>query len=144
MIRATIRVPRNTVVLVLDDDPDRREWFAAHLCEQSNQVRFCVIDADVGRALRFLRTGRPKLLFLDHDLMHEGHSLTVKPDAERTNTGTSFAFQAWRRNLLSRDATVVIHSWNPGGAAQMAGYLAADAAQVYMLPFGSFEIEVVE
>jgi CheY-like chemotaxis protein len=106
------------IYLVLDDDPVRlgrfRGWLRGH------KVAFA-LDADA--AIDALQAHGPfDVAFLDHDL---------GPGA----TGRTVAEHIAAMPRARRPARVVIHSWNPRGAADMHAILQRAGVDSAIAPF---------
>jgi CheY-like chemotaxis protein len=120
-------------IFVLEDDteyriPQFQELFAAHNL---------VYAVDSGQALEALRQQKFDLIFLDHDL---GGQLYV--DSRRHNTGYQVA--AGLRKTINAETNVVVHSWNPAGAENIAKLLAKRArGKVKRIPFGQFDARIL-
>lgn len=131
MSRAYIRVGADARVFILEDDEARMRWFNDRIHDEAELVH----ASNAEEAIRILAARRVPfdIMFLDHDLSYVDQSLTEIPSHD--NTGSRVAHSIAENNWLAE--TVVIHSWNPAGAANMAAVL---GPSVVVIPFGSFEI----
>lgn len=105
-------------ILILDDDQGRHDAFAAGLAGHKVQHVYTAAEA-----IEVLKTSPPfDAVFLDHDLTDFHYrSFTA---GRRTGLGedTGYAVAAFIARELdeqARPGTVVVHSWNPPGAANM-------------------------
>jgi len=99
-------------ILVLEDDPSRVKKIKQEL------VGFVVDFSDnVSDAINLIETYQYDLMFLDHDL---GGKQMVNSSQE--GTGYQFA-KAIAISRLNKGTTVIIHSCNPAGAANMQAIL---------------------
>lgn len=122
-----IRVSKKDRIFLLEDSEDRIKWFKGKFPE-------LVHAATVKEAIPILEEKTFDWLFLDHDLgLLDYQGYTVNGEG----TGRDVA------RFLSRHASfksrVVIHSWNPVGAAAMKDILVGATA----IPFGQFDIDFV-
>jgi hypothetical protein len=128
MIRSCIRIPRDARVLLLEDDVERIRWFEQRI------PRLQVVSTSLGCITAVARALKPfDLIFLDHDL----ELATWQADGS-FDTGMHAA-RSIAENGYCGDQ-VVIHSWNPAGAANMASLF---ERRVHLMPFGQFEIELI-
>ena len=112
---------------MLDDDPCRHQAFGERLAQDE------VVHAHgYAEAVAALACTRFDLAYLDHDLT----DFQPVPSGELDRTGLDVA-RFIARDLASRlrPAQVVIHSWNEGGAAQMAQVLGEAGVSVRLEPF---------
>lgn len=124
-------IPEDKLVLVVEDNEERIEWFKAALSGIRYQI--CMTPYD---ALAYLDFLKPDVVFLDHDAVPRFVHPTDPDFSDMT------FFRVAQR--LARDnfnGLVVIHSGNPVGAKRMS-YLLLDRseAKVVISPFGSFKI----
>jgi|WetSurMetagenome_2_1015567.scaffolds.fasta_scaffold02116_19 CheY-like chemotaxis protein len=96
-------------ILFLDDDPYRQKWFKSML-----PSAVCVWTAE--DAIAELPGQQWDFVFLDHDLGGEAYV-----DSKRPDTGMEVA--RWLRENQVSIATVVLHSMNPAGRANMKSAL---------------------
>ncbi|MCI0559388.1 MAG: hypothetical protein MN733_12910 [Nitrososphaera sp.] len=109
-------------LLLLEDDPQRIRWFR------------CVFDTwdihvtnSVSEAIRLCEQNLYDRLYLDHDLGD------FKPSILQ-DSGYDFAQWLAERPALQHEATVIIHSVNPGGAERMWQAL-SQTRDVAIVPF---------
>jgi CheY-like chemotaxis protein len=121
-------------ILVIDDDPERREnfrfWFIGHALTQAPNF-------DAG--LEALADGTPwDVAFLDHDLdMFNEHGQPQRSDSGAHN-GQDIAAAIDAMPPCRRPRRIVVHSWNGFGAALMAEAMRADGnSSVEVARFGS-------
>jgi CheY-like chemotaxis protein len=122
-----IMVPRQARVLVLEDSPERIAWFKQHLPD----ARYVATVTDA--ILAMASDKHYDVLFLDHDL---GGTNSHGYNETGPGCGEDVA-----RHILDSGYvadSVVIHSWNPVGAANMARHLPG----AVLARFGTFEIGV--
>lgn len=124
-----VRVPENSNVLVVDDNPVRLAWFRARLAN----VKLVETTTD---AIEALKTETFGIAFLDHDLGPEDYELYVKGQTRRVGNGQEIA--RWMLDNNRIPDVVVIHSWNPDGANAMKDIL----PKAHVIPFGDFKIAV--
>lgn len=130
-----VAVPRDTVVLVLEDDPNRIHKFRRDLIGVTS-VEYAQTAA---HAKQLLTTRDYDLIFLDHDL---GGDTYV--DSTEENTGAEVArFLARLEQWQDPKTTVVVcHSLNPDGRKYMITTLRnAGFSQVHDIPFTELELE---
>jgi CheY-like chemotaxis protein len=115
-------------VLILDDDQERHEAFAFRFAGRGTTAVHVHSAVEAVEALSDASLERFGLAQLDHDL---------DPDF-RSNTpnGLIVAEYIAAMPVERRPAFVVIHSWNPAGAARMARALLAANVVVAYKPFG--------
>lgn len=112
-------------MFVLDDSDERILWFKRRIPEAT----FAKTSTE---ALKIMRNGQFKVVFLDHDLSFM--------DAGFPNRQHSNGKEVARFLLIWKfSGMVIIHSLNPDGARAMKAYL-KDAR---LAPFGTFDIEVI-
>jgi predicted O-methyltransferase YrrM len=118
-----ITVPFNTRILLVEDSFERIKWFRQQIGEQF------VVGTTPERALDAIGESAPyDLVFLDHDAKLDNPKITFYTVAEKL-AALKFA------------GVVVIHSYNPVGAARMAKLLKESTpATVSIYPFGTFAI----
>jgi CheY-like chemotaxis protein len=119
-----IRVPETAKVLVLEDSPERIKWFR-------QRISLAVFASNAEQALALLDEQTFDMCFLDHDL---NFSDVAFPDA-RPGSGQRVAYRLAQTRF---SGIVVIHSVNETGARAMKNLL----GRAYVLPFGTFELEV--
>ena len=110
-------------VFVLEDDPLRIQWFRERFIGHD-----LTIAESVSEALEKF-TGTYDLACLDHDL---GGQQMV--DSEEENTGAAF-LRLKAEAFADNRGFVIVHSYNPVGAAQMVAMLQDVWADVIAAPF---------
>jgi DNA-binding response OmpR family regulator len=118
-------------VFVLDDDPERLEWF-------ERRFRHDEVDTaqDAVTAIEMLDNNRYDAIFLDHDLLPE-HYGAKEWDDERTGYAVACALAGEVRQ--QRSATIIIHSLNTDGAVRMAEKLREAGYAADYIPFPMLE-----
>lgn len=123
-VRCTIRLPKGAKVFLLEDSEDRIVWFKKHIPD-------VVIAETALQAIDILKGTEFDFIFLDHDL----GLLNYAGYAEHENgSGRDVARYLSGQGYIGKN--VVIHSWNPVGAAQMKDLLEG----AYAIPFGQFDL----
>lgn len=114
-------------ILIVEDDPERCEWFSQRFSGHEMDV-----TCDVAEAIAWLSERVYSMILLDHDLTEE-HYFTTEPDDERTG----YAVAAWLALHADsqRDATILIHSLNYIGAARMLEILHNAGRDAEHVPF---------
>lgn len=131
MSRITIQLATGSRIFVLEDDHLRMEWFRSKMPD-------LIHAKTANQAIEILVTDKTPfdMIFLDHDLSILDQKYTLDLNAEKDgNTGSRVAKSMAEGGYIGE--YVVIHSWNPAGAANMARLLENG---VHILPFGSFDI----
>jgi CheY-like chemotaxis protein len=130
-IKTTIKIPKRYSVLVVEDNPIRHDWFRMKLpyCEISETTK------DAIAALTYF--DKFDVIFLDHDTVHR----FVDP-SEPDFLDLTFWKVAQYLHRTEYKAQIIIHSGNPVGAGRMAALLGPEA-KVTILPYGTFDIEVI-
>ena len=98
-----------TKILVLEDSPERIEWFQKNF----NKVDFYFCK-NVNAAWGLLHIQKFDIIYLDHDL------------GEDAQTGYDFAkilAEEIREKRITNNPTIYIHTSNPGGAENMKSVL---------------------
>jgi CheY-like chemotaxis protein len=114
-------------ILVVEDDIQRIHWFRENLPADA-EVHYIDIAT---RGVEFVNRNKYDMIFLDHDLGN------IKG---MDNTGYTVAKALSKTGNTSTE--VVIHSWNPIGARQMAECLRSNGFnKVVESRFGSFSIK---
>lgn len=121
-------------VLVLDDDNTRHKTFARNLIGHEVVVH-CRTYHEAADAI-----GRQEFdtYYLDHDLNLIGENCSVAEDTGRELTGSDFA--SYVISTLHPDklpSLVIVHSYNPSGAANIASKFRGTRAETLIVPFGS-------
>lgn len=131
MNKSIIRVPSRSRCLAVDDLDRRLDWFLEKIpnCTTAKSAQEAITTYDT--------SPRFDIIFLDHDAV----SVFVEPtDPDFLNT-TFWRF-AQHLHREEYNGKIIIHSGNPVGANRMNALLGS-VADVYVLPFGSFDIEVI-
>ena len=114
-------------ILIVEDDPERCEWF-------QQQFIGCSVDftCSVAEAIEWLKTRKYDNIFLDHDLKHEHYfDWDIRNDAE-----TGYAVVRWiTENTAQREAKFVVHSLNPSGGKRMYDQLRSYGYNVQHVPY---------
>lgn len=119
-------------IFILEDNAERVKWFRRALGGHG-----VWLTDDVGEAIEIVKARDYQVMFLDHDL-DEVHYPGSAGYCETMLRGTGTEFARWlaEHAELSRDARIVIHSCNPGGAARMHDILYYDGGrEPILLPF---------
>lgn len=114
-------------ILFLDDNKYRHKTVKSHLLHDE---AYTVEDA-----VRLLQEKKYDAVFLDHDL---GGEEMVSSDRE--DTGMTVA--KWMVENKYETKLVVVHSCNPGGAANMTSLLRQAGYEVVQTPFTSLIAQV--
>jgi len=96
-------------VLVVEDNENRIKWFQGKLAEFD-------IARTAEEGVKFIRENVYNLIFLDHDL---GDRIFV--DSEDPNTG--FQVAKIIAETDNKEAEIIIHTMNPGGAIRIQSLL---------------------
>lgn len=131
-MKSKIQIRKNDRVLVVDDDPERQEWFRRSL-SQVMMVSKALTPADGVTLLSVLGFD---LIFLDHDA-----GWIYDTEKQEAVVASTFMEVAEWLAQVEYSGTVIIHSYNPVGAKRMAHMLGRHAT-VHVMPFSTFEIEV--
>jgi CheY-like chemotaxis protein len=115
-------------ILIVEDSQDRIAWFETALEKHELTIS---LDAATGKAA--VASTKFDVIFLDHDLGGE-----QMVDSRNENTG----YQVAKTITTSKnsDTPVVIHSYNPVGAANMQSVL----PHAVIRPYGTFDASIVE
>lgn len=131
-MKTVIHIPKNSRVLVLDDSDARLQWFSLKLAS-CKTLYLCSTADNCIKTL--VQSGPYDYIFLDHDLgVLDQYG---KPPAS-CGSGEQVAKHLADSGFLG--SNVVIHSWNPTGAANMAKHLKGAT----VIPFGQFDIQITE
>jgi CheY-like chemotaxis protein len=126
--------------LVLDDDPVRHDAWIKLFCRQGHEY---VRANTINEFNKALKTGKFDTIFLDHDLNDHPHLYTSLKKGD---------YYGWNNYLTGVDAakevvnlpekhlpdSIVIHSWNPGGAQDIKDHLhpvAKKGVKILVRPF---------
>lgn len=135
---ATIKIPRATSCLIVEDAEERIKWFRKVLPG-------CTVAVNPKEALAILQSTDNDfdIVFLDHDCRvdTEGTRWMVEPtDPDFLNS--TFWRVAQHLHRMEYSGQVVIHSGNPIGAKRMEALLGS-VCKVAVIPFGRFDIQVL-
>jgi CheY-like chemotaxis protein len=115
-------------VFVLEDNFERIEWFS----EEFKDCEFTVaINAE--KAGYYIRNHKYDAIFLDHDLGGRVFVDSSDPD-------TGYAVAKIIASSVNKDTPVVIHSYNPAGAANIQSVLPKTSV---IKPFGTFKRSIL-
>lgn len=115
------------IVLFLDDDPIRVPFFSGEYRRADSEFIF-VRNAEEFRTY-LLNHSMPDVISFDHDLA-EGH-YTGQPTTERN--GDYCAKWAIKNGYIPKH--VIVHSYNPNGAKNIADRFKANGVPVTVKPF---------
>lgn len=115
-------------ILVVEDNKERIEWFK----KEFGDCRL-IVEKTAPRAKRWLNREKWDVIFLDHDL---GDRVFVNSDDE--NTGYQVA-KYIRANPKNHMTPVIVHSWNPEGAANIVSVL----PHAHRAMFGTFNRSII-
>jgi CheY-like chemotaxis protein len=121
-------------ILIVEDDATRCAWF-----EHKFAGRVQDVTCDVRQAIEWLAEREYSMILLDHDLVEE-HYFSDERDDERTG----FAVAAWlaAHPDRQRDAVILIHSLNYGGAQRMLEALQESGRQAEHVPFDYLQMDL--
>jgi CheY-like chemotaxis protein len=120
-----VSLPR---VLVLDDDPERHDWFRRWY----GSLDYTAVHTAT-QAIQALDGARFDVIFLDHDL---GDFATDRASGWTNSTGYDVVqFMVSELPEAKRPELVAIHSWNPAGAQRMQDALMASGIRAILRPF---------
>jgi hypothetical protein len=141
VIQKWVYVPSHARVFLLEDDPTRIEWFKGRFAGSLRSGNLHMAK-DADSAIQAIAREEPfDVLFLDHDLSIADQGYRLNP-AHEFNSGSTFARSFVEAGFVAKN--IVIHSWNPGGAANMAAIFERHGSVAAYLPFGTFDIRVVK
>ena len=122
-MKVTIAIPEGASVFLLEDSPERVEWFTHKIPD--------LVTADTAdKAIAILAGKVFDFVFLDHDL----GLMDYAGGTGSMGNGQEVAHYLSGRGFLGKN--VFIHSWNALGAAKMKDILEG----AYAVPFGQFDI----
>lgn len=130
MTKNIVKLSPNIHCLVVEDNEVRHSWF------QSVLPNFEIAPTPEA-AIDAINQGDYDIVFLDHDCV----PLFMDPVDPEYLTKT-FWTVAQHMRKIEYSGTVVIHSGNIYGAARMAALLRETNPQVYVMPFGTFDVKV--
>ena len=119
-------------ILLLEDDPVRCEWFTGWIPNAEWNV-----TCKTGVAIGWLLERSYGLILLDHDLL-ERHYFSPIPDD--LNTGIAVATWLAENPERQSQATILVHSMNPGGAARMVEILCGGGRIAKHVPFPNIQM----
>ena len=114
-------------IFILEDDPNRIDWFKENLMTDDLDI-----TQDVAEAMKWLKSKEYDAVFLDHDLGGE-----VFVDSAEWNTGATVAQMI--HETPNKVLDVVIHSWNPCGAKIMRDSMRANGVSCFYFPFQNMD-----
>ena len=114
-------------VLLLEDDPNRCEWFTGWIPHAVWDV-----TCNTGVAVNWLLERSYGLILLDHDLL-EQHYFSATPD----DLNTGFAVAKWlaKNPESQKEARILVHSMNFDGANRMVEVLTSAGRDARHIPF---------
>jgi len=115
-------------IFILEDDVTRMQYF--YKIFEKDNVTWA---KDAPEGLEAISNKKFDIIFLDHDLGGE-----QMVSSSHRNTGYTVAKEI--HNSINKDTRVVIHSFNPIGAANMAACL----PRAQRRPFGTFDGSILE
>jgi CheY-like chemotaxis protein len=133
-LKTVVQIPRDSSVLVIEDNVERIDWFKRMLTGVKQQT----FAASPSKALNVVGAHRYDVVFLDHDA---GWELVTDFNNQETMAQSTFWKAAEALANMNYSGTVIIHSMNRAGAARME-YLLGREAKASRLVFGTFDIEV--
>ena len=121
-------------VFILEDSPERLEEFQKHFDPNVDTVDIIDTCQDFQR----FHDGQPyDLILLDHDL--GGRQVVVAVGGfleDHEDSGTTFVSDIVDYKVIKGNPTIVLHSYNPEGAARMAKILKTGGWDAVSAPFG--------
>jgi CheY-like chemotaxis protein len=133
MSKQLLLVKRKQSILIVEDQEERIHWFRKKLAGLDVTVAM-----SPQRALNLLGVHKFDVVFLDHDAVPE----IIKEDDPDHDNKTFFRVA----QLLAKQefsGGVLIHSFNIDGARRME-HLLGRHAKVIRIPFGMFNLEVID
>jgi CheY-like chemotaxis protein len=114
-------------ILLLEDDPNRCEWFTGWIPDAVWDV-----TCKTGVAINWLLERSYGLILLDHDLLEE-HYLSAIPD----DLNTGFAVAQWlaENPECQKAVRILVHSMNFDGANRMVEVLTRSGRAAEHIPF---------
>lgn len=136
----TITLSPNVTCLVVEDAPVRNKWFTSVL------PHFDIAETPKV-ALAMLYLHHYDIVFLDHDCRVDANGIRtfVEPTDEDFLENTFWRVAQYLSKSeapIQDQPQVVIHSGNPVGANRMAALIRSVNPKVYVMPFGSFKVEI--
>lgn len=118
-------------IFILEDNEQRIHWFM----EQFMFENVTIVN-NSWDAIRILNNIKYDVIYLDHDL---GYRTMVESKDE--NTGV---FVAKNINETNKDTEVIVHSWNPSGAKNIANCLVNNGheGEITVSSFGDIEFNI--
>ena len=117
-------------IFVLEDDPDRLAWFKEAYADAELHT-----TKHLDEARKLLAHNNYDTVYLDHDLGDFDTTLTGYTEHTRSlETGYHLAVWLADRPTVQKNATVIIHSMNPGGAERMWAALMS-SRDVAVIPY---------
>jgi len=114
-------------VLIVEDDESRGAWFQEKFADYELDL-----TSNVQEAFSWLTEWDYDIILLDHDLI-EDHYYSEAFDDDRTG----YAVASWLATHpdRQRDATIIVHSLNFGGADRMLERLREAGREAEHIPF---------
>jgi hypothetical protein len=114
-------------ILLLEDDPNRCEWFTGWIPDAVWDV-----TCKTGVAINWLLVHTYGLILLDHDLLEE-HYLSAVPN----DLSTGFAVARWlaENPECQKEVRILVHSMNFDGANRMIDVLTSSGRAAEHIPF---------
>ena len=131
MSMTRIRLPYDTEVFLLEDNPERVAWFKSKVPD----LTVCYHAASAVAVLKQMRERGEKFdyYFLDHDL--GGEMLKMLKSDEKSG----YLVAKYLNEIGHMGHDTVIHSHNPAGVKNMKNLL----PNALVIPFGGFDIEII-
>ena len=104
---------------ILEDDPERIEWFKSVLGEDQIYT-----TRDVNDAVAQLKSNVYDIIFMDHDLMATGKNASGHGLADILN-----------QEKIATNTPIIIHSMNPVGAENIRRALMNTHSNVTVVPY---------
>jgi CheY-like chemotaxis protein len=131
MRRETGKGEERVNVLIVEDNPERVDWFRLQLAGH-------VIDhtAEVAKAIAWLEVGEYGAIFLDHDLEEHHYAfLDGRPTSFDDETGYAVARWLGANPAASPAARIVVHSMNWPAGRRMVAVLEDGDRKPDLIPF---------
>lgn len=118
-------------VFILEDDPDRIEWFQENL---GSRFELIVYSDSISAKENFFLKAPYDLILLDHDLGGRQY-------VESFDLNTGYEFSKFLVKNYPVNTMILIHSHNPVGADNMYELLSKTFPKVQVFPFGKIATE---
>jgi CheY-like chemotaxis protein len=119
-------------IFILEDDPTRVNGFNEMFPDYD-----LTVTEFFSEAKELLTQNKYDVIFLDHDL---GGRQMVSSDEEETGYQVAKIID----DTINKDVPVLVHSWNPEGAKNIANVLTNGKRQVVVIPFGYFDGSILK